>query len=165
MMDIYISTPGVQKLLANLNPSKAAGPDNLSPRVLRELSDVLADPLARLFRKSLASGQVPVGWKHASVTPVFKKGQKYLCSNYRPISLTCVISTVMEHIICSSLMNHAEHHNILYPLQHSFHPGRSCETQLLEMVIEVVNNMQLGLQTEICVLDFSKAFDKVGHSP
>ena len=68
----------------------------------------------------------------------------------------------MEHM-CSSLMNHAEHHNILYPLQHGFCPGRSCETQLLEMVNEVVNNMQLGLQTDICVLDFSKAFDKVGH--
>jgi len=65
--------------------------------------------------------------------------------------------------MCSSLMNHAEHHNILYPLQHGFCPGRSCETQLLEMVNEVVNNMQLGLQTDICVLDFSKAFDKVGH--
>ena len=113
MMDIYIRTPGVQKLLANLNPSKAAGPDKLSPRVLKELSYVLADPLARLFRKSLASGQVPLGWKHANVTTVFKKGQKYLCSNYRPISLTSVISKVMEHIVCSSLMNHAEYHNIL----------------------------------------------------
>ena len=91
MMDIYIGTPGVQKLLANLNPSKAAGPDNLSPRVLKELSDVLADPLARLFRKSLAIGHVPMDWNHANVTPVFKKGQKYLCS---PISLTCVISKV-----------------------------------------------------------------------
>jgi len=94
MMDIYISTPGVQKLLANLNPSKAARPDNLSPRVLKELSDVLADPLACLFHRSLASGHVPLDWKHANVTPVFKKGQKYLCSNYRPISLTCVISKV-----------------------------------------------------------------------
>ena len=78
MMDIYISTPGVQKLLANLNPSKAAGPDNLSSRVLKELSDVLADPLARLFHKSLASGHVPMDWKHTNVTPVFKKGKKYL---------------------------------------------------------------------------------------
>ena len=163
MMDIYISTPGVQKLLANLNPSKAARPDNLSPRVLKELSDVLADPLACLFHRSLASGHVPLDWKHANVTPVFKKGQKYLCSNYRPISLTSVISKVMEHIVCSSLMNHAEYHNILYPLQHGFRPGRSCETQLLKMVNEVVNIIQLGLQTHICILDFSKAFDQVGR--
>jgi len=56
----------------------------------------------------------------------------------------------MEQNICSSLMSHTEHHNILYPLQHCFHPGKSCETQLLEMVHDVVNNMQLGLQTDIC---------------
>ena len=60
-------------------------------------------------------------------------------------------------------MSHAEHHNIPYPLQHGFRPGRSCETQLLEMAHNLVNNMQLGLQTDICVLDFSKSFDKVGH--
>ena len=107
---IYIGTLEVQKLLANLNPSKAAGPDNLSPRVLKELSDFLPDPLVRLFCKSLASGHVPMDWKHANVITVFKNGQKYLCSNYCPISLTCVISKIMElleHIICSSLMSHA----------------------------------------------------------
>jgi len=58
-------------------------------------------------------------------------------------------------------MGHA--HNILYPLQHGFRSRRSCETQLLDMVNDVVNNMQSGLQTDVCVLDFSKAFDKVGH--
>ena len=162
MPDIHISTSGVLKLLQNLNPSKASGPDNLSPRVLKELSCVLADPLARLFRKSLSSGCIPTDWKHANVTPVFKKGQKYLCSNYRPISLTCIASKLMEHIICSSIMTHAEQHNILYLQQHGFRPRRSCETQLLEMVNGVANNMQLGLQTDVCVLDFSKAFDKVG---
>ena len=163
MPNIHISTSGVLKLLTNLNPSKAPGPDSLSPRVLKELSCVLADPLARLFRKLLSSGHIPTGWKHANVTPVFKKGQKYLCSNYRPISLTCIASKLMEHIICSSIMSHAEQNNILYPLQHGFRPSRSCETQLLEMVNDIVNNMQLGLQTDVCVLDFSKAFDKVGH--
>ena len=165
MPDIAITTSGVLKLLQNLNPSKAPGPDNLSPRVLhvRELSGVLADPLACLFRNSLASGDVPKDWRQANVTPVFKKGQKYLCSNYRPISLTCITSKLMEHIICSSIMKHAEEHKILYPLQHGFRRRRSCETQLLEMINDIANNMQLGLQTDVCVLDFSKAFDKVGH--
>ena len=67
----------------------------------------------------------------------------------------------MEHIVCSSLfMNNAENHNVLYPLQHGFRPGRSRETQLLEMVHDVMNRKQRGLQTDICVLDFSKAFNK-----
>jgi len=60
-------------------------------------------------------------------------------------------------------VSHAEHHNVLYPLQHGFRPGRSCETQFLEMVHDVVNSMQRGLQINICVLDFSEVFNKVGH--
>lgn len=61
MTPIFISTPGVRQLLSKLDPTKASGPDNISPRVLKELCDVIADPLARVFRKSLSEGQVPIG--------------------------------------------------------------------------------------------------------
>ena len=54
-------------------------------------------------------------------------------------------------------------HNILYPLQHGFRARRSCKTQLIDLVNDIANNMQSGLQTDICVLDFAKAFDKVSH--
>ena len=108
-------------------------------------------------------GHVPVDWRHANVAPIYKKGQKYDAANYRPVSLTCIISKVMEHIICSSLMKHANRHGMFYDLQHGFRDKRSCETQLLEFTQDVASNMQDGTQTDVCVLDFSKAFDKVGH--
>ena len=60
-------------------------------------------------------------------------------------------------------MAHASNHNILYSLQHGFRANRSCETQLLEFTDDIVNNMQSGHQTDVCILDFAKAFDKVGH--
>ena len=161
--EIVITTEGVRKLLSKLKPGKASGPDNISPRVLKQLASVLADPLSRIFRKSLAEGCVPEDWRHANVAPIFKKGQHYVPANYRPISLTCVASKVMEHIICSSLMKHANNNGLFYHLQHGFRDRRSCETQLLEFIQDVVTNMQNGLQTDVCVLDFSKAFDKVGH--
>ena len=160
---INITVPGVEKLLKNLKPGKAAGPDNVSPRVLKELAETIADPLTRIFRKSLSEGSVPADWKHANVSPIFKKGQKYDPANYRPISLTCIASKVMEHVICSNLMQHASRNSIFYALQHGFRDRRSCETQLLEFVQDVVTNMQDGAQSDVCVLDFSKAFDKVGH--
>ena len=97
------------------------------------------------------------------MTPIFKKGHRYDPANYRPISLTCVVSKIMEHVVCSNIMNFASRHNILYKLQHGFRDKRSCETQLLEFIQDVANNMQDGHQTDVCVLDFSKAFDKVGH--
>ena len=77
-------------------------------------------------------GIVPVDRRKANITPVFKKGQKYQRSNYRPISLTCIVSKLIEHVVCSSIMDHANMHNIFYPLQHGFCARRSCETQLID---------------------------------
>ena len=57
----------------------------------------------------------------------------------------------MEHVVCSSLMKHASQNNIFYALQHGFKDRRSCETQLLEFVQDIVTNMQDGLQTDVCV--------------
>jgi retron-type reverse transcriptase len=70
----------------------------------------------------------------------------------------------MEHILASKIMKHGEQNNILYPLQHGFRKGHSCETQLIEFVEDISKNLQEGQQTDILILDFAKAFDKVNHS-
>ena len=161
--DINITEEGVYKLLNNLHPAKASGPDNISPQILKELAAEISPILCGIFKKSLESGVVPNDWKNANIVPVFKKGQRNDKRNYRPISLTCIASKVMEHIICSNIMNHAEVNSILHPNQHGFRTGRSCETQLIDFIHEVASNMKNGLQTDVCILDFAKAFDKVGH--
>ena len=118
MPPISITTAGIAMLLDNLRPNKAAGPDGLSPMVLRELSSIIAPALQRIFSKSLSSHQVPEDWKKALVTPIFKKGDKDSPANYRPISLTCICSKLLGHVITKSMMSHLEHHNLLYHLQH-----------------------------------------------
>ena len=162
--NIIISESGVLKLLQNLNAHKAGGPDNIKPTILKELAGELAPILSIIFNKSLESGEIPSDWKKARITPAFKKGKKYLPSNYRPISLTCVCCKIMEHIVTSHIMNHAERNNILYPLQHGFRSKRSCETQLLECIDDLSKNLEDGKQTDLLILDFSKAFDKVSHN-
>ena len=74
----YITEKGVQKLLHNLNPNKAVGPDKISPAFLQEISAELAPLFARLFQKSLDEGYVPKQWRTADISPVFKKGQRYM---------------------------------------------------------------------------------------
>ena len=74
MPEITISVPGIIKLLCNLNPSKASGPDSIKPIVLKNLSNEIALFLSVLFQKSLDSGQVPHDWTKACFTPIFKKG-------------------------------------------------------------------------------------------
>ena len=69
----------------------------------------------------------------------------------------------MEHIIASGLTKHLNQNNILYDLQHGFRDRRSCETQLLQLIEDLARNMTEGKQTDLILLDFSKAFDKVNH--
>ena len=163
MHDIEISTAGVCKLLSGLNVSKAAGPDAIRPLVLKQLCQEIAPVVAVIFQTSFNSGIVPTDWKKAQVCPLFKKGNKTDPANYRPISLTCILCKTMEHIIASTLTKHFNQHNILYDLQHGFRERRSCETQLIQLVEDLSRNMISGKQTDLILLDFSKAFDKVNH--
>ena len=101
--------------------------------------------------------------KHANVCPVYKKGDKHDPQNYRPISLTCICSKLCEHIIASSLMKHLEESNILYHLQHGFRSSRSCETQLISFVQDLAQSADNKIQTDLIIMDFAKAFDKVSH--
>lgn len=163
MPEILISTNGVLKLLSNLKPHKAAGPDNIKPLVLQTLRHQISPILSLLFQKSLDTGILPNIWTSANVVPLFKKGNKEDPANYRPISLTCILCKVLEHIVASNLTAHFNKNNILYDLQHGFRERRSCETQLLQLIDELAKNLITGRQTDLILLDFSKAFDKVSH--
>ena len=103
----------------------------------------------------------------AYVAPIFKKGEKYkllqIPSNYRPVSLTCICCKPLEHIVVRNLMEHLESNKILYDWQHGFRSKRSTETQLVTLIHELGKNLDNRKQTDITVLDFSKAFDKVSH--
>ena len=162
--EIVFTERGVRLLLEGLDPTKAAGPDQILPRVLKELAETVAPLLTNIFNRSYRTGVVPSEWGHANVVPAYKKGKKFLAVNYRPISLTCVSCKLMEHIVAHQIMGHADENGILYPLQHGFRSKLSCETQLTELAHDLVTNCQAGHQTDMLVMDFSKAFDKVGHA-
>ena len=129
MEDIVVTKEVVIKLLKGLNPSKALGPDELHPRVLRELATELGPIFAHLFQQSIDSGEIPKEWTLANVSPLFKKGDRSLVCNYRPVSLTCVPCKLLEHIVCSYIMAHLDEHKLLSDKQHAFRKRHSCETQ------------------------------------
>jgi hypothetical protein len=164
MPDLTITVNGVAKLLKNLKPQKAAGPDSIKPIILKELYQEISPILTFIFQRSKDTGEIPEEWKQANVVPVFKKGPKHLAANYRPVSLTCICSKLMEHILSTSIMQHLDDNNILYGKQHGFRARHSCEYQLLELVEDLHRNMETGQQTDIIVMDFAKAFDKVSHT-
>ena len=97
------SHPKVLRTLSKLNPHKAAGPDQIKPIILKNLSTPLSPILKHLFQKSLDSGTLPPIWKDANVAPVYKKGERSNPANYMPISLTCILCKTLEHIVASSI--------------------------------------------------------------
>ena len=155
MSNIHINSRGVYKLLSQLDPNKASGSDGVNARVLKECAGVLADILSYIFDQSLSTGQVPKDWRNATVIPIFKKGDKYNPSNYRPISLTCITCKVMEHIIVSNIMKHVSNNNILSDFQHGFRNKRSCETQLVQFVHDLATNLdsKKQVQTGVLIMD------------
>jgi hypothetical protein len=164
MPDISISFKGVHKLLSELKIHKAAGPDSISPRLLREVADSIASARIRIYQASLDTGTVPTEWRTANIVPIFKKGDKSKASNYRPVSLTAICSKMLEHIIHSNVMDHLTYYNILSDSQHGFRARRSCETQLVVTIQELAKTQSEGKQIDAMLLDFSKAFDKVPHT-
>jgi hypothetical protein len=163
MKDIKVTIPGVFKLLSEIIPNKATGPDELPPRLLKECANEIAPIITLLFNQSLLSGVIPQDWKIANVCPIFKKGNKSTLENYRPVSLTSVLSKVLEHIIYSNISKHLEQFNILSPRQHGFRSGHSCESQLILALNDWAKVIDAKGQSDIAILDFSKAFDTVPH--
>ena len=84
-----VVTDGV---LLNLKINKSSGPDGVSHRMLKDANPSICSSLTKLFNIFLENNTFPSDWKLAHVVPVFKKGDRKLINNYRPISLTSCIN-------------------------------------------------------------------------
>ena len=160
---LLIHDEGVANLLSSLDDHKASGPDEIPTTLLKKLATVISPVLTRIFQASLHQCLIPMDWKSANVVPVFKKGERSIPSNYRPVSLTCICCKLLEHIIYSHIFLHLKKYDILCEEQHGFRANRSCETQLISTVNDIAKNMDAGKQTDVILLDFLKAFDRVSH--
>ena len=125
----------------------------------------LCVPLKIIFENILETGIFPDQQKEANVTPVHKKNDKQIVTNYRPISLLPILSKVFERIIFKNLYNHLISNHLITKNQSGFRPGDSVTNQLLSLVndIHAAFDDKKCLEVRSVYLDMSKAFDKVWH--
>ena len=142
----------VSKFLKEVKPNKAAGPDGVHGKILKNCAVSIAYPLSIIFRVSYNSGMIPKEWKLANVVPVHKKGSKTSVENYRPISLTSLVMKIFEKIVRDELMLRCE--AMLGENQHGFLPRKSCTTQLINFTDNVSRAMNQSLRTDIVYFYF-----------
>jgi len=97
--------------------------------------------LVILFKKVLSEEALPVDWKEANVVPIFKGGQRSVAVNYRPVSLTSQICKVFEAVVWDKIVKFLDEHELIKDSQHGFRKGRSCLTNLLLFLDQVLKSV------------------------
>jgi len=154
----------VRDCLSNLDAHKSMGFNGMHPRVLRELADVIAEPLSIILERPWRAGEVPEDWRKASVTPIFKKGKKEDPGNHRTVSLTSIPGKMMEQLILEINIKQVEEKKVIRSSQHGFTKGKSGLTNLIAFYDGMTGWADEGRAVDAVYLDLSKAFDTVSRT-
>ena len=159
MVTITISEGEVYNTLSSLNTNKASGIDGIGPKILNHCAISLFKPLHYLFSLCLRKHNLPHDWLIHTIVPVYKSGDKTSVSNYRPISLLCNTSKVLERLVYDKVFPHIQKY--ISNRQFVFLKNRSTVQQLLILLNSIINTKN---QTDTIYLDIRKAFDTVPHN-
>ena len=151
----------IRKILTNLPNKKSSGWDGISNITLKYLTEVLEGPLCVAINKSMKEGKFPNILKSAIVVPLYKSKERYLLTNYRPISLVLTISKVFEKIIHHRISRFLEQSNMFYDGQYGFRQNRNTVSAVSDLVGKILENTEQKKVTGLLLLDLSKAFDTI----
>jgi len=154
----------VCKQLSTFQINKAKGVDNISPYFFKIAAPIIAPSLCHIFNCSIVSRMFPDKWKVAKVTPLHKKDAKECKNNYRPISVLCTLSKILEKHVHQYFYEYLAGNNLLHPSQSGFRSKYSCSTALTHMVENWLTAVDSGQMIGTVLVDFQKAFDSVDHS-
>ena len=109
----------ISKLLA-LEVGKACGPDCIQASVIKECAYELALPMTLTYRASIETSELPIQWRSANVCPIFKKGDRLVAGNYRPVSLTAILCKVIESVVREKMQRYFYDNQLISSKQHGF---------------------------------------------
>ena len=162
MLDLEVRNEDI-KQIKKLTPNKSPGPDGIHPKfIYKKTGESISEPLCLIFNKSLEQMKIPHPWKQAKICAIFKKGNKKVASNYRPVSLTAMICKIMESII-RNYIKFMQDNRLFSNKQYRFISGRSTSLPLLTVLEEWTKALDEGLSVDCIYMDYRKAFDTVPH--
>ena len=152
----------VQHILKILKQKKAAGPDEISPELLKFGGPFLEQLLLKLFNNMISSGIFPQSFKESEIVTIFKKGDALKCDNFRPINLLNQAYKILMQIIYKRISNTLT--ESLPPTQAAYQRGRNTveQIQALQQIIE--KSKEYNVEGYICFIDYAKAFDSLHQS-
>ena len=154
----------ILKIIDNLKAKTSYGFDGLSTKLLKHIKDEISAPIATIINQSFKSGIFPEKLKIAKVLPIYKKNDKSIIENYRPISLLPGISKIIEKIIVQQLTDHFIQNNLFYKGQYGFRSNHSTEYAALDVINKIYKTLDNNNCSLNIFLDLSKAFDSLDHT-
>ena len=153
----------IEKIIDKLPNKTSSGHDNLSNILLQQIKDSITYPLTIISNHSITEGEFPNGMKAANVSPLYKSKEKYMVTNYRPISLLITMSKILEKVVYCRVYNFLVENEQLYQSQYGFRTGHSCQNAISELIGTVLKNQEENKLTIGVFIDMSKAFDTLSH--
>ncbi|KAG7310900.1 hypothetical protein JYU34_003732 [Plutella xylostella] len=151
----------VMGLINNLKCNSSSGWDNISGLIVKQNKELLSGLIVHICNLSLRSGRFPDAFKHSTIIPIHKSGDKADVGNYRPISILPTLSKILERIINNRLINYLESENLLSCNQYGFRKGRSTADAVSDLTDHIVRGLDAGEKCLAIFLDLAKAFDTV----
>lgn len=146
-----------------LNNKESKGFDGLNSTILKLTALNTAYLISFIYNRSVMTGIFPNTLKYAKVIPLFKKDNRLLMTNYRPISKLSVLSKLFEKLIKTRMLSYLDSFHFLSECQYGFRSGRSTEHALLSFLTTIYESLNKGKLVGVMFLDISKAFDSVNH--
>ena len=167
LKDIDLTNDDFLEAMRSLDPSSAPGPDNIPAFFYKNYAEELVYPIMKIWRISRDTGLLPEGTALATITTIYKGGDKDKPANYQPVAITNHLTKIFEIILRTTLSITSKiiiGYNLINNAQHVFKSGRSTVNQLLRYYNSILTKPKEGSIVDSIYLDFAKAFDKVDHN-
>lgn len=153
----------IWEIIKNMKGTTSTDIYGLSAKVVKSVAEFIVRPLTDICNRSLESGVFPKWFKFSKTIPIYKKGDKSMSTNYRPISLLPIFSKILEKVVYNRLIRYLEQNNIILNNQNGFRKGKSTLTAAFSLTEEILQALDKKEKVLGFFFDLSKAFDTVNH--